>query len=328
MTTALTVATTAATAHGGGIPSPVTILLVIAAIGYVLWSRMQGRPLQARRLLVLPAVLTVIGIFDLTGSSAPHLGSKDIAFLVASITLSVVLGAARGATIELYPREGALWQRYRRRTVALWITLISAKLVLAALASAAHAQAGGGTNSLMLSLGLSLAAEAAIVGPRALSTGLPFAPHDDKKAPARPTQARPTRNQHVNDFQIPSNFQDPSTRNEPRRDVPAQWSQPEQSPNRRRPDRRPDRRRSERRRAHQGPIHRLLEAGADQQRNTTTRSNERGGRSEIAPTRYYPGADESQYGHEVQDNDHDDAGQWRSPSVHDGINWIRDQSGQ
>jgi hypothetical protein len=62
---------------------------------------------------LLPAVLTVLGILDLTGSSAPHLTPKDITFLVVSAALSVVLGGARGATLELYPRGGELWQRYR-----------------------------------------------------------------------------------------------------------------------------------------------------------------------------------------------------------------------
>ncbi|MEO6958127.1 MAG: hypothetical protein ABI137_15400 [Antricoccus sp.] len=286
MTIALTVDAAAAATHSAGIPSPVTIVLVIAAICYVLWSRMQGRPLQARRLLVLPLVLTVLGIFDLTAASAPHLAPKDIAFLAASITLSVVLGAARGATIELYPQQDALWQRYRRSTVALWVVLITLKIVLAAVASFAHAQAGGGTNSLMLSLGLSLLAEAAIVGPRALSTGLPFAPHDDNKRQTRSPQAPLMHNQHRDDFHSPR------TRNDSRPDAPARWSEPEQSSDRRRP---------ERRRPHQGPIHRLLDAGANQQRNTRTRINEQGGQGT--------------------------AGQGRSPSVHDGINWLRDQSG-
>lgn len=310
MTLALTVAATAAPTHSGDVPSPVTILLVVAAIAYVLWSRMQGRPLKARRLLVLPAVLTVLGIFALTGSSASHLSSKDIAFLAASITLSVVLGAARGATIELYPQQGALWQRYRPGTVALWITLITVKLILAAVASSAHAQAGGGTNSLLLSLGLSLFAEAAVVGPRALSTGVPFAPHDDNEPQPRYPQTPAIHIQQRNDFQTPS------TRNESRRDVPAQWSQPGQSTNRRRP---------ERRRSHQGPIHRLVDAGADKRRETNLGNNKWEGPPEISPTRYYPERNAPHSRQEARD-DQDDAGQWSSPSVHDGVNWLRDQS--
>jgi hypothetical protein len=59
--------------------------------------------------------------------------------------------------------------------VLLWILLIASKLVLAGIASSAGASAGGGTNSLLLSLGVSQLAEAAIVGPRALFTGVPCA---------------------------------------------------------------------------------------------------------------------------------------------------------
>jgi hypothetical protein len=172
---------TAAAAHAAAhsaIPSPLTIVLAVAAVGYVLWSRMKGQPLKAKRLLLLPAALVVLGIANLTGSSAPHLTPEDAGFLAASAGLAAVLGAARGATIELYPRGGELWQRYRPVTVGLWITLIATKLILTVAAGAVHASAGG-TSSLLLTLGISLLAEAAIVGPRALSTGLPFATSQD-----------------------------------------------------------------------------------------------------------------------------------------------------
>ena len=173
---------TLATLHGG-VPSPVTILLGVAAVGYVLWSRLRGQPLNARRLLVLPVVLTVIGVADLTGSSAPRLSGTDVGFLAAGVAISVVLGVARGATIELYPNGGELWQRYRPVTVVAWATLVVAKLALAGIPSLAVASAGAETRGLLLSLGASLIAEAAVVGPRALSTGLPFA--SDPKDAAR-----------------------------------------------------------------------------------------------------------------------------------------------
>jgi hypothetical protein len=75
------------TAAHAAIPSAVTIVLAVAAVGWVLWSRMKGQPLQARRLLVLPVVLTVLGITDLTGSSAPRLTPKDIGFLIAGAAI-------------------------------------------------------------------------------------------------------------------------------------------------------------------------------------------------------------------------------------------------
>ena len=58
------------------------------------------------------------------------------------------------------------------------------------IAGAAHASAGGGTSSLLLTLGVSLLAEAAIVGPRALSTGLPFAVGHQDSGSGRPVPSR------------------------------------------------------------------------------------------------------------------------------------------
>jgi hypothetical protein len=193
MTGSLTTLAAADTATRSTIPSPITILLAVAAVGWMLWSHMKGQPLQARRLLVLPVVLVVLGITDLTGSSAPHLTPKDITFLVIGAGISAVLGAARGATIELYPRQGELWQRYRPVTIGLWIALIATKVVLMVSASAAGASAGGGTSSLLFSLGVSLLAEAAIVGPRALSTGVPFAAKRDNSERGRSRPSRTSR---------------------------------------------------------------------------------------------------------------------------------------
>ena len=162
-----------AAAGGGRFPSPVTIVLVVAAIGYVLWSRMQGQPLAPKRLVVLPALLIALGISDLTG--AHHQSGADIGFLVGGALLSAALGAARGSTIELFARDGVLWQRYRPVTAALWVALILSKIVLAVIASAAGAKGGAGTNGLLFTLGISLLAESAVVGPRALATHIPFA---------------------------------------------------------------------------------------------------------------------------------------------------------
>jgi hypothetical protein len=174
----------------GRFPSPVTILLVLAGIALVMWTRMQGQPLQAKRLLVLPAVFVVLGISDLTGKNV-HYTAADIGFLVTGAVAAAVLGAARGATVELFSRGGELWQRYRPISVALWLTLIAAKVILTVIASAAGAPGGAGTNGLLLALGISLVAETAVVGPRALATGVPFATQqDDRRTEQRDRRMR------------------------------------------------------------------------------------------------------------------------------------------
>ncbi len=181
---------TLAAVRSGGTPSPATILLGVAAVGYVLCSRLRGQPLNARRLLVLPVVLTVTGVADLTGSSAPRLSGTDVGFLAAGVAISVLLGAARGVTIELYSNSGELWQRYRPVTVVAWVTLVAIKFALAGIASVAGASAGGGTHGLLLSLGASLIAEAAVVGSRALSSGLPNDRDPKHAAWTRPGRSR------------------------------------------------------------------------------------------------------------------------------------------
>lgn len=244
-----------AAAHGGTIPSPVEIVVAVAAVAFVLWSRMKGQPLRAKRLLVLPVVLVVIGALDLSGSLSP----ADVGFLVGGLIVSVILGAARGVTIEVYPSQGELWQRYRPSTVALWVALIVIKVTLVAVASATGAQAGGGTNSLLLTLGASLLAEAAVVGPRALSTGLPFAADQKDQDDKRSGKDR--------------------SRSSPAQRLVA-LAPPLQ------PGNRPPRERSSR-------------DGRDEQRDQPAS----------------PG----------DDVERDDPGQWRSPSVRDGLDWLRRQ---
>ncbi len=168
--------------EGVVMPTSLTVLLVIAGVIYVMWRRLRGEPLQAKRLVVLPAVFSALGIVDLTGPRVPHLSPEAIAFLVAGASVSLVLGAARGATIELFSQGGFLGQRYRLATVVLWGALIASKLVLALVA---HVTGASGGTGLMLCLGLSLAGEAAVVAPRALSTGVPFAPAPNRSRPSR-----------------------------------------------------------------------------------------------------------------------------------------------
>jgi hypothetical protein len=178
--------TLASIRSGGGLPTPLVVVAVVAGVGYVLWRRLKGEPVQTKRLLVLPAVFTILGVVDLTKSGAPPLSSADIAFLAAGAAISFALGAARGATIDLFPRGGYLHQRYRKTTVALWAVLVAVKLALDLAAHAAGATAASGSHSLMLALGVSLLGEAVLVAPRALATGVPFAPDPKRQGGNRP----------------------------------------------------------------------------------------------------------------------------------------------
>jgi hypothetical protein len=46
---------------------PVETVFILAAVGYVLARRVIGEPAQAKRMLILPIVLNLIGLSDVSG---------------------------------------------------------------------------------------------------------------------------------------------------------------------------------------------------------------------------------------------------------------------
>jgi hypothetical protein len=147
------------------------ILLIVAVIIFVIVRRFASEPLQARSLLI-PAGLTIWGGYQLRGH---HLSAVDIAFLAVSLIIGFAGGAARGATVAIFTKNGHLWQRYRLTTLGVWVALILVRLGLMAAAHLVGADLAT-DQSTMLMLGASLLAETLVVGQRALRTGVPFAP--------------------------------------------------------------------------------------------------------------------------------------------------------
>jgi hypothetical protein len=146
------------------------ILLIAAVIVFVIVRRFAGQPLQSRT-FVLPLAVAVYGAFQL--SHAP-LGTAEIAFLAVEALVALALGAVRGATVQIYVRDGRLWMRYRWATLAVWVAAILVRFGMVGLGYAAGLHLP--TQSLLVVLGANLLAEAATVSLRASRTGVPFAP--------------------------------------------------------------------------------------------------------------------------------------------------------
>jgi len=82
------------------------VLAVIGIIGFVIYQQVAGQLLRGKRVVVLPAVLTVIGFLDLRGH---HVGPADIVWLTVGAIGSLLIGLAFGAITRLQERNGALW---------------------------------------------------------------------------------------------------------------------------------------------------------------------------------------------------------------------------
>jgi hypothetical protein len=154
--------------HTFGDMNPTDIVLIIAGVGYVLARRWAGQLLEAKRLLVIPVILTIVGITSLR--HAHPMNATTIGFVAVGAALSIVLGLIRGATVHLAARDGVLWMRYRASTIALWVLNLALKLVLLPIEHGiSPASNGAADNGILFAIGLGILAETLVVLYRGLS---------------------------------------------------------------------------------------------------------------------------------------------------------------
>ena len=148
------------------------IVLILALMAFMIWRRMAGQPLRAGRLILLPAVAVVLGLQELPGIT---FSAATIGVLAVEGLTAVATGAARGATVGIYERDGHLWYRYRPLTVLIWLVIIPLRIGMVVAATAAGVSLPT-TGSLLVVLGFSFLAESGVIALRASRTGVPYAP--------------------------------------------------------------------------------------------------------------------------------------------------------
>jgi len=152
------------------------ILVVIGIIGFVIYQQLAGQLIRGRRLIVLPAVVTVVGFLGLRGH---HMGSADIAWLAAGAAGSLLIGLAFGLITRLESRGGVLWGKMPLRGLWLWVGLIAWRALVMVLAAHTGAHVAASTTPLLFTLGLNRLGQAAVISARAMLSGIPFAPEKD-----------------------------------------------------------------------------------------------------------------------------------------------------
>jgi hypothetical protein len=156
--------------------SAIEILAVVGIIGFIIFRQVQGELLRGKRAVLLPAILTVIGFTDLRASHGVHLQTSDIACIVIGCVGSALIGLALGAITRLDSRGGYLWAQLPVRGLWLWAAMVGWRVVVTGLATVMHAHVAASSTTMLLSLGINRLAQAAVIVPRALSMGVPFAP--------------------------------------------------------------------------------------------------------------------------------------------------------
>jgi hypothetical protein len=156
----------------------VVALVVVAIVGYVIGRQLVGEPQRGRRLIVLPAVLTVIGAVDLHSSQRP-VRPVDVACLVVGGLIAAGIGLAQGRIMRLESRDGSLWAQLPLKGLWLWAGLVVSRVAMIAVAVGAHAHVASSSSAALLMLGINRLSQAAVVAPRAVAAGIPFAPEKD-----------------------------------------------------------------------------------------------------------------------------------------------------
>jgi hypothetical protein len=148
-------------------------------IGVVIAGQLKGMALRARRVVLLPAVLMVLGLVSLAGSH--DVRPDDVLCILASTVMAAAIGFGQGAVMHLEARDGALWGRLPPRGLWLWAVLVVSRVVVTVVAVALGAKAASSTDSIILVLGVNRLAQAAVIAARAIAAGVPFAPEHDGK---------------------------------------------------------------------------------------------------------------------------------------------------
>jgi hypothetical protein len=157
--------------------SAIEILAVVAIIGFVIYQQVAGQRIQGKRLLVLHAVLTVIGYFDLHG--AKHLTHADYLWLTVGAIGSLAIGLAFGVITKLSARDGVLWGKLPVWGLSLWVALLAWRVLIMLIAHHAGAHVAASTTPLLFTLGLNRLGQGIVIAGRAMTAGIPFAPERD-----------------------------------------------------------------------------------------------------------------------------------------------------
>jgi len=137
------------------------IAIYLAVIVLVIARRMIGRPVgPVKKQFVLPVVIVVIGWSDATKGLN---GTEEHTLVFIGCAVSLALGLARGAADRLSVRDGAPYVQWTWLSLGLFAVSLLAKLGLDLASVATGGTAAVAGKSLLLTLGLTLLGEAAVV---------------------------------------------------------------------------------------------------------------------------------------------------------------------
>ena len=150
------------------------ILVGLWVLVRVVGRQITGSLVTQRQLMLMPAILLVLGVLSLS-SALDGASAGELAFLGLDCVVLIGLGLARGASIRLERREEGLFQKGTAATLGLWVLTIALRVGAAFGSAAIWPDSKLGLAALALTIGLTIAAQNAMIYRRALNLRIPFA---------------------------------------------------------------------------------------------------------------------------------------------------------
>lgn len=145
-------------------------VLGVALVLFIIYRQLVRQPLEGRRLVVLPLVLALLGLYSL--SHKPPTTGAAVTALLVSLASAVVLGLARGASMRVWVEAGRVLRQGTLLTLALWIISLVVRFGIGALAQRSGVAQSVTVGELPLFLGVTLAAQNGVIWQRAQALGV------------------------------------------------------------------------------------------------------------------------------------------------------------
>jgi hypothetical protein len=177
-----------------------TIIVVLGIMTYSIVRQIAGEPLRLKRLIGLPAALTVIGIVEVARIKGPVPTHTDLVLIGVGCAINAVIGILQGRLMQLESRNGYLWGQMPKSVLWWWAAKIASGVVLDGVGHALGAELATMSAVMLLRLGVNRLAQAAIVAPRGFATGVPFAPEPDKTGGGRKSEFVSEKNRFLTEI--------------------------------------------------------------------------------------------------------------------------------
>jgi hypothetical protein len=167
----------------------VDVLLIGAAVVWILARQVQVGRVKLRLLWLVPLLLAFFGIRSLP-SSTWHVPA-DLGLLAVSAVISIGLGVWRGQTIRVWrDADGTWWRQGSALTLVLWGALIVARGLIYGVGVAVGHREATNLGAILVVLALSFAAQNAVTALR-MTAGQPLSGGQPAEPAARDTAVPP-----------------------------------------------------------------------------------------------------------------------------------------